>query len=333
MTQRYDLPQGRLCRRATRAGYACIDRWKALRCLTMKIALASILAVLSCSVAAGAQSAPHDHGAAPAVSPDGSRVAFLSNRSGQDQIFVIRSDGTGEIQLTVSPESKNSPHWLDSKTIFFSVTEGDQSRLFAIDIDGKHVREIGAVPGRNPIPSPDGKQVIYMVGSWTATRFVLSGLHDENLRQLSDGSSTAWNPVWSPDGKQIAFTRRDDNWLNVWTMNADGSSPKQVSHVPHDEGQAQVPAWSPDGQRLAVQVNGGSKDKRSAHIWMIDLASGSARKLGEHDQAYLDETPSWFPDGQRIAFQSNRTGQMEIWVMNADGSYQREVTGASKGSL
>jgi Tol biopolymer transport system component len=66
---------------------------------------------------------------------------------------------------------------------------------------------------------------------------------------------------------------------------------------------------------------------------MIDLASGSARKLGEHDQAYLDETPSWFPDGQRIAFQSNRTGQMEIWVMNADGSYQREVTGASKGSL
>ncbi len=156
--------------------------------------------------------------------------------------------------------------------------------------------------------------------------FCAFGLRDENPRQLTDGSSTTWNPAWSPDGKQVAFTRRDDNWLNVWTMNADGSSAKQGSHIPHEDGQAQFPAWSPDGKRLAVQVNGGSKDKRSAHIWTIDLASGSARKLGEHDKPYLDEVPTWFPDGQRIAFQSNRTGQMEIWVMNADGSQPREVT-------
>jgi TolB protein len=194
------------------------------------------------------------------------------------------------------------------------------------------LREIGEVPGRNPIPSPDGKQAIYMVGPWTATRFVRSGLHNENPRELTNGSSTTWTPAWSPDGKQVAFTRRDDNWLNVWTMNADGSSPKQGSHVSHDEGQAQVPAWSPDGKRLAVQVNGGSKDKPTAHLWMIDLASGSARKLGAHDTAYMDETPSWFPDGQRIAFQSSRTGQMEVWVMDAEGSHEREVTRPLDGS-
>ena len=237
------------------------------------------------------------------------------------------------MQLTDSPGEKNRPQWLDRKTIFFSQTEGDSSRMFAIDADGKHLREIGEVPGRNPIPSPDGKQVIYMVGPWTATRFVLSGLHNENPRELTNGSSTTWTPAWSPDGKQVAFTRRDDNWLNVWTMNADGSSPKQVSHISHDEGHAQVPAWSPDGKQLAVQVNGGSKDKPTAHIWTIDLASGSAQKLGDHDTAFVDETPAWFPDGQRIAFQSNRTGQMEIWVMKADGTQQRQVTGVSKEQL
>jgi TolB protein len=81
---------------------------------------------------------------------------------------------------------------------------------------------------------------------------------------------------------------------------------------------------------LAVQVNGGSKDKPTAYIWTIDLATGSFQKLSDHDTAYVDETPAWFPDGQRLVFQSNRTGQMEIWVMKADGSQQRQVTGAPK---
>jgi Tol biopolymer transport system component len=40
--------------------------------------------------------------------------------------------------------------------------------------------------------------------------------------------------------------------------------------------------------------------------------------------------PSWFPDGKRIAFQSDRTGRMEVWVMNADGSGARQVTGLKK---
>jgi TolB protein len=299
----------------------------------MRIVIVWVLAVLLCSPLAWAQAARSDHGAAPAVAPDGSSIAFLSNRSGQTQVFVIGTNGTGEMQLTDSPGEKNGPHWLDGKTIYFAETGGERSRIFAVDAKGKHLRGIGEVPGRNPTPSPDGKQVIYMAGPWTATRFVLSGLDNQNPRELTNGSPTTWNPAWSPDGKQVAFTRRDDNRLNVWTMNADGSSPKQVSHVSLDEGNAQVPAWSPDGKRLALQVNGGSKDKPTAHIWTIDLATGSAERLGDHDGADVDETPAWFPDGQRLAFQSSRSGQMEIWVMKADGTQQRQVTGAPKSSL
>jgi len=59
---------------------------------------------------------------------------------------------------------------------------------------------------------------------------------------------------------------------------------------------------------------------------VIDVASGKAIKLAPHDRAYLDETPSWFPDGKHIAFQSDRTGRMEIWIMNDDGTNASQIT-------
>ena len=63
-----------------------------------------------------------------------------------------------------------------------------------------------------------------------------------------------------------------------------------------------------------------------AHIWVIDVASGHASKVAAHDAPRLDETPSWFPDDKRLAFQSDRTGRMEVWIMNADGTRPRQVT-------
>lgn len=64
----------------------------------------------------------------------------------------------------------------------------------------------------------------------------------------------------------------------------------------------------------------------TSHIWVADVASGAARTLAAHAERYADEVPSWFPDGSRLALQSNRTGRMELWVMNADGSDARQVT-------
>jgi TolB protein len=60
---------------------------------------------------------------------------------------------------------------------------------------------------------------------------------------------------------------------------------------------------------------------------VVDVATGEARKLAAHTEPYLDEVPSWFPDGSRITFQSNRSGRVDVWVMNADGSGARQLTG------
>jgi TolB protein len=270
---------------------------------------------------------PIINGSLPSVSPDGKHVAFISNRTGNDDVFVISARGTDETPLTHSLENESGPiQWTsDSKRVVFSIFADESSRIYAINLDGRAQQEIGNVPGRGPTLSPDGKRVVYMAGTWTATRLMTSTLDGSNAKQINDGVSIAWNSRWSPDGKRIAFTGRDDSTreLAVFVMNADGSQPRQVTHISPEEGRAQGPRWSPSGRQLAIQVNSKS---HVSHIWLVDLGTGRAQKLAPHDQPYLDESPSWFPDGKRIAFQSNRTGRMEIWVMNVDGSGQHEIT-------
>lgn len=200
--------------------------------------------------------------------------------------------------------------------------------MYTIDADGQNQRELAKVPGRGVTLSPDGQRLLYMAGTWTASKLTISAPDGSKPKEITDGSSIAWNSHWSPAGKQIAFTGRNDPKaeLAIFIMSADGSARRQLTNIPPEEGGAQWPAWSPDGQQIAFQVNS-RKDKGSAHIWAIDFRTGAARKLGAHAESYLDETPSWFPDGKRLAFQSNRTGRMEVWTMKLDGSGARQVTG------
>jgi len=265
-------------------------------------------------------------GGLPVVSPDGHRIVFSSNKNGTDDLYIIGVDGSNEKQLTHTPEYESVLGWTPgSKQLIFSVFKNNTSSIYSIDLDGKNERLMANVPGRSPVLSPDGKLVIYATGSWTEMALVLSTLDGKSQQQLNDGKSIAWNVHWAPDGKRFAFTGRGEKEIAVFIANSDGSNRHQVSQVPIEEGAAQWPVWSSDGKRLAIQVSSRTH-KDSAHIWLVDIASGESRKLAPHAEDYLDETPFWFPDGKRLVFQSNRTGRMEVWIMNADGTNARQVT-------
>jgi TolB protein len=275
------------------------------------------------------QNIPAQKDGYPSISPNGAYIAFISTRSGGEEIFVISPDGSHEKQLTNNKEKKNAPYWSHEGLILFSTNDDDGSRLFSVMPDGSNLRQIGKVPGRNPKLAPDGEHVIYAVGPWTASRLILSEIHNPQPRQLTGNDATVWTGWWSPNGKQIAYASQNAaHELHVWAMNADGSNQRQITQVPAAEGRAQWPVWSPDGRQLAIQVGRYSQTENTSHIWAVNLNTGLATKLAPHDQAFLDETPAWFPDGKHIAFQSNRSGRMAIWIMKSDGTELRQVAGA-----
>jgi TolB protein len=296
------------------------------------LALALLLLAIAGTAAAQRPAQPARNGSLPFVSPDGRWIAFCADRGGPvSQIYVIGANGSGEKQLTDSPEDKHTPAWsADSKTVRYGSQSGDTTALCAVPAVGGPSRVLMALRAKTIALSSDGRRAAWTVGEWTRNRIVVGAADGTRAKAITDSSAGYFNIAWSPDARQLAVTRIDTTRdLQVWVMDADGSHSRALTRFPKADGRPQWPAWSPDGKKIAVQSGTYNREKpelSDAYVWVIDVASGKPTRLTTHDRPRLDETPSWFPDGKRIAFQSDRSGRMEIWVMNADGTHERQVT-------
>ena len=129
-------------------------------------------------------------------------------------------------------------------------------------------------------------------------------------------------PAWSPDGRRLALIVFHGRNARIDVVNADGSGPRRLTHT---SGHVAFPVWSPDGRKLAFFRNEG--------VYVINADGSGQRKLADDASA---AAPAWSPDGRKIVFVSNRDGpagctwqpscNTEIYVMNADGSGQRNLT-------
>jgi TolB protein len=304
-----------------------------MRSIQNAVAL-TLSAVATMSGSAQQPAPPPINGGLPSVSSDGNHIAFFSNRSGSAEIWIIRADGTGERRVT---SNGGQPQFTsDGRRILYPgrAPDGgysrDTARIFVVGIDGSAPQPFAAVAGNGYNLSPDGKWLTGSSGSFPTLQLSVVAVDGSGRRELTSGAGMAFNGTWSPDGKRIAYARVDTTRdMQMWVVNADGTGARQLGRFSATEGRPQWPSWSPDGKTIAVQsgvYNPTNRALNSAHIWLIDVATGSATKLAAHDRPYLDETPSFFPDGRRIAFQSDRTGRMEVWVMNVDGSSARQLT-------
>ena len=151
---------------------------------------------------------------------------------------------------------------------------------------------------------------------WNENRYDIFSydLDSGKLSQLTNEDNN-WIPRWSPTGLQIAhvWVSAEDK-SNLYLMNSDGTMRRAIASALT---WSSFPAWSKDS-KLAFVGYDEQGASEGVYIGSPD-ATGFTRLTNETGRA---EWPSWTPDGTKIAFASNRNGNMDIWIMNQDGSDQ-----------
>ena len=142
------------------------------------------------------------------------------------------------------------------------------------------------------------------------------------LAQLTSNAADNVNPAWSADGSRIAFQSYRDGQSEIYVMRADGRDVRRLTNSADYDGE---PSWSPDGSRLAFV------SRRSASYRVYVMWSDGSGPAMFSNQPYSGH-PVWSPDGRQIAYEADgdRDGWLELWLMNADGSNQRQVFEAAQ---
>jgi Tol biopolymer transport system component/serine/threonine protein kinase len=248
------------------------------------------------------------------------RIAFMSDRTGNDEIWVMNADGSQAANLTNHPAADYGPAWSpDGRRIAFGSDRDGSWDLYVMNSDGSGLARVttGAAFDHMPSWSADGSRLAFMSDRDGNLEIYAVNVGGGGLARLTNDPAVDVLPAWSPAGGQIAFQSGRSGNDEIWVMNADGSGARNLTNHPAPDW---GPAWSPDGRRIAFE----SEREDSWDIFVVNAdGSGLARLT---TSPATDQKPAWSADGRRITFMSDRDGNPEIYVMNADGRGQTRLT-------
>ena len=251
-----------------------------------------------------------DH--SPAWSPDGRRIAFVSNRDGDWEIYVMNADGSGVTQLTHNSVLDVSPAWSpDGRRIAFtSIRDGGDWEIYVMNADGSDVTKLTYTYHNEGSPawSPDGRRIAFHFDRDGNDEIYVMNADGSSITQLTHNYHNAGRPAWSPDGRRIAFASDRYGDDEIYVMNADGSD---VTPLTHNSNGDWEPAWSPDGRLIAFVSR---RRDYTGKIYVMNPDGPGIAQL-THNLKYEVSDPAWSPDGRRIAFTSYRDGDSEIYVI------------------
>ena len=242
-----------------------------------------------------------DIDAAPAWSPDGRRLLFISKPTLADQwqIYLINADGTGKTRLTnltALRQGPSSPSWSpDGQQVVFVYENAENFwQVYKMRSDGTNVTALTAVHADNFSPkwSPDGTRILFSSFRSDDTNFALYTMRTDgsDVRRIPN-TAGARDADWSPDGKSIVFSA---GISNLTIVGADGSNPRLIPVS------GQAPVWSPDGARIAYQdvqalsyfnVATIRPDGSDLRYLNLDRSGTGARQSSPSWQPLPDQTP------------------------------------------
>jgi dipeptidyl aminopeptidase/acylaminoacyl peptidase len=254
-------------------------------------------------------------------SPDGKTVAFISNMSGRNNLWLVPSEGGWPMQLTVSNERQTQPEWSpDGKWIaYISDYDGDEQwDIFLVSpktgqvLNLTNTREIAE---ENPTWSPDGRYLAYMVKPKTSSVFEID-IYDTLMRDVKHlTTGTAKDrmnvaPIWSADGKFMVYTQEQSKGTDSNIFLVDVRSAQSTLLTPHNgENTYAANDVAPDGNSILITSNAGDGYDNAG---LLDVASRKIRWLTQ--DKWEISGGNFSPDGKLLTYVANVDGNTDIYL-------------------
>jgi dipeptidyl aminopeptidase/acylaminoacyl peptidase len=256
-----------------------------------------------------------------AWSPDGKQLAFVSNMSGRNNLWLVPSDGGFPVQLTVSDQRQSSPTWSpDGKWIAYQ-SDYDGDELWDIFLvspkTGRVVNltQTSEIAELNPTWSPDGRYLAYEVKPKTSAAYEID-VYDLVLRTLKHITTGTpqdkrnMNPIWSKDGRHIVYTQEQAKGTDSDIFIAEVAVGKSTLLTPHEGEQLYFANdISPDGKQVLFTANAANGYD---NVGRIDIASKTFSWITK--DKWEIRGGEFSPDGKHITFSANVDGNEDIYL-------------------
>jgi TolB protein len=244
-------------------------------------------------------SGANHHDESPRWSPDGTRIAFKSSRSGNYDIYVMNADGTNVTRVTDHPANDHDPVWLpDGQSLVISSERDSRADLYRVWLADRRVdRLTHHFVGRAIMPrvSPDGRSVAFAAQTLQRVQFWDYQIHVLELatgksRAIDAPGGTCW-PEWSPDGREIVNVSLAKEPSTLMVRTPSGGSPRELN--PDPKRWHYYPDWSKDGAWLAFSV---SPEHHQGEDWDLAIAAPDGSKYQRLTTGPgNDRLPDWKP--------------------------------------
>jgi Tol biopolymer transport system component len=247
----------------------------------------------------------------PRFSPDGTRLAFASNRLGSEQLWImdLSTRRSERVDLPGRDLGINLPAWTtDGRHLVFSrlFPDGTQT-LWITAADGSEAREFLKTEtwSSGQDFSPDGKSLLFSARRGGGPQVFLLDVATRRFRPVTVSPGDKFNPTWSPDGRRIAYSSNATGTMQLWTISPSGADEKMMT-----SGYERMyhPFYSPDGRWLYVQPS-------HRNIWRLPAGGGPLQPVTRFPESGLFlEEPTLSPDGKFLAY-SRSNGGASLWLL------------------